>query len=151
MNSRTISPNLRLLTLSLRTICEKLCFCSFVTWGDGKLSICKKQKEIFLNHIQKHNKIEVILEKNPKWRQIHLYKGVHPLPQVVKVFLVEGEDDIDVVVDRRGRRSCRRGCATEQPHYVHEEGFAVMVDDGRQGCPLTRNVYEMAEKKWKLF
>jgi hypothetical protein len=32
---------------------------------------------------------------------VELDEGVHPLPQVVEILLVEGEDDVDVVVDGR--------------------------------------------------
>jgi hypothetical protein len=36
-----------------------------------------------------------------RWEVVELDEGVHPLPQVVKILLVEGEDDVDVVVDGR--------------------------------------------------
>ncbi len=36
-----------------------------------------------------------------RWEVVELDKGVHPPPQVVEILLVEGKDDVDVVVDGR--------------------------------------------------
>ena len=48
---------------------------------------------------------------------------------------------------RKNSKPCRRSRTAEEPHDVHEEGLAVMVDDGGQGRPLAGDVDKVAEKE----